>query len=517
MCRTTALMLAGIAVLVFVSHFVVLPGTVMVADDWANLARASRHASAADAIAAGLQDPHRPVSMAAIEWVYFAFGSNTRFFSFVTVMFNMALACIVVLISLELLPSRAAAWWSGAVFACVPILIETFHWSTQAVNEIACGLVFYFLSAYLWLRHLRGGGPGVLIASAVAYGIGLFAYEAGIFAPAALAVLLLPRLRASKAELLRLLPFAVIFGLYMAWRTTNAFGMNHLWTYPSHMQPHVTLSSLLYKAAVVVNAWVGGGFWQAVRLGMDGFSSIPLRLHYGLVVLNVAIAAAFLVAAGVLRRKDEEQSGQSPVARGCLFALAWFACTAAPCLVSYYAPRLMVLPALGAAILAGRILAGLDPRFVSGAALVVMPLCLAANQGTSWQWRESGIVHQRIYDHLRGTSDDWKDKEVLFFDTSSLRQRSTKGLLQRDTWHESAWAWHGNALLLRGFALSGMIQHIVGKPELEQSVVLDTECGGNLRESDLVWYPRYDPTGTRTTALNRVFVVDCWDVASRKP
>ncbi|MBU1695324.1 MAG: hypothetical protein KKC51_15380 [Verrucomicrobia bacterium] len=66
-----------------------------------------------------------------------------------------------------------------------PNLTETWRWSTQILNEVTCALLFYALSGWLFVAHVRRGGAWRLTGSALAYGIGLLPYEQGILLPAA--------------------------------------------------------------------------------------------------------------------------------------------------------------------------------------------------------------------------------------------------------------------------------------------------------------------------------------------
>ena len=234
-CRLGKWVVLGVLLLQFWSRCLPSPWAVLVGDDWANLARSSFYASHLDAALTGLQDPNRPLSMLAVNVGYRLFGDRAICWTLLSLVGNSILLLATMKMALELTGRRFVAVATGAVFALLPNLTETYHWSTQVLNEVSCGLVPYALSGWLWVAYVRRGGGWRLALSALAFGVALFSYEAGIFLPAAYLVLL-PWRKAPIKSILRIAPIGVAGLLYLAWRSTNAFGMNQVWHYPPHMQ-----------------------------------------------------------------------------------------------------------------------------------------------------------------------------------------------------------------------------------------------------------------------------------------
>ena len=78
-----------VLLLQFVSRYLPSPQAVWVADDWANAVRSSFYASHAEAARIGLQDPNRPLSMAAVEVGYRVFGERAWVWTLVSLAANV--------------------------------------------------------------------------------------------------------------------------------------------------------------------------------------------------------------------------------------------------------------------------------------------------------------------------------------------------------------------------------------------------------------------------------------------
>ena len=498
-------LVVALLLLQFVSRYLPAPGAVWVADDWANAARSSFYASTLEAAATGLQDPNRPLSMLAVEVGYRLIGARAWGWTLVSLLANSLLLLALAKMALELTGRRWLAGAAAVVFALLPNLTETYHWSTQVLNEVTCGLLFYALSGWLWIAHLRRGGTWRLALSALAYGIGLFSYEAGLLLPGAYVALIAWRREPVKG-LLRLAPFGAIALLYAAWRATNAFGLNHAWHYPPHMQAGASLAGIVWGAREVVHWWCGDHLAATLRAGWRSFATLPIAVQIGLATVDVA--AVFLIGRGLRRlaaaedRKDAEQP--FGVAQAALFALAWSAAAGAISLASYAAPRLNVLPAIGVALLAALILDRMPFRYWAPSLCLPAILAMASNQGTAESYRRAGRWNQAIYAQLRQTADEWRGKKILLFDVATLRRTLPPPL----GGVPDAWANNGNAPLARGFTLIGMAQLAAGRKDPGVQVVHGIECGARIAGDRLIWHDRFDPSRPHVDSMADVFVLD---------
>ena len=506
-----------VLLLQFVSRYLPSPGAVWVADDWANAARSSFYASHAEAAWRGLQDPNRPLSMAAVEVGYRVFGERAWAWTLVSLAANSLLLLAILKMALELTGRRWVAAAAGAVFALLPNLTETYHWSTQVLNEVACGLVPYALSAWMWTAYVRRGGGWRLALSALAFGVGLFSYEAGILLPAAY-LALLPWKKAPLKSVLRLAPIGAAGLLYLAWRGTNAFGLNQAWHYPPHMQAGLSLYGFVVNAWQLVQWWIGDRMAGSMLNGFEAFASIPLWTRRFLFAANIGVVA--LIGWGLRRLKADgwKDAGDPPFSgwQVALFGLTWTGVAMAISLVSYTAPRLNVLPAIGISLLAALALERWPFRVWAPLLFVPAVLALVANQGTAENYRQAGRMCRELYATLEASQDQWRDKEILLVDTRALRQRQTPGLAPYNE-DERRWAQHGNAVLIRGFVPKGMVRRITGQQQPTIQVLLDVEYGARIEGDQLLWHNRYNPSRPHANSMDDVFVVDFLEAGQSTP
>ena len=506
-----------VLLLQFVSRYLPSPGAVWVADDWANAARSSFYASHAEAAWRGLQDPNRPLSMAAVEVGYRVFGERAWVWTLVSLAANSLLLLAILKLAFELTGRRGVAAAAGAVFALLPNLTETYHWSTQVLNEVTCGLVPYALSAWLWVAYLRRGGGWRLAFSALAFGVGLFSYEAGILLPAAYLVLL-PWKKAPLKSMLRLAPVGLAGLLYLAWRGTNAFGLNQAWHYPPHMQAGLSLYGVVVNAWQLVQWWIGDRMAGSMLNGFEAFASIPLWTRRFLFAANIGVVALIGWGLWRLRTGGRKEAGDPPFSgwQSALFGLTWTGAAMAISLVSYTAPRLNVLPAIGISLLAALALEKWPFRVWAPLLFVPAVLALAANQGKAENYRQAGRMCRGLYATLEASQDQWRDKEILLVDTRSLRQRQTPGLGPTNE-DERRWAQCGNAIMLRGFVPKAMVRRITGQQQPLTQVLLDVEYGARIEGDQLLWHNRYNPTRPHANSMAGVFVVDFLEAGQRIP
>lgn len=507
-----------ILMLQFVSRYLPSPGAVWVADDWANAARSSLYASTAEAAWTGLQDPNRPLSMLAVEVGYRLFGDRAWIWTLVSLAGNSLLLLAILKMVFELTGRRWATAATGVIFALLPNLTETYHWSTQVLNEVACGLVPYALSGWLWVAYMRRGGIWRLALSTLTYGVGLFSYEAGILLPAAYLVLL-PWKKAPLKSLLRIAPIGAAGILYLAWRRTNAFGLNQAIYYPPHMQIGPSLYGIVINTWNLLQWWIGDHMVGSMLNGFEAFASVSLWTRRFLFAANCGVAVLIGWGLRRLSAADKKEDKNHPFSgrQVALFGLIWTGASMAVSLVSYAAPRLNVLPAIGISLLAALALERVPFRLWAPLLLVPTILALVSNQGTAENFRQAGHWNRAINSHLQQTADEWRGKEFLLFDTQSLRQRQAPGLLRPVNEDQATWANYGNAPLARGFSFGGMVQLITKSKNPRIQVLHDVEYGARIKGDQLIWHNRYDPSRPHTNSMADVFVVDCLTVGQSRP
>lgn len=498
-----------VLLLQFWSRYLPSPLAVFVADDWANWARSSFYPSHVQAALTGLQDPNRPLSMMAVGVMYRLLGDHAIYWTVISLIANSLLLLLVMKIAVELTGRRLITALTGVIFALLPNLTETYHWSTQVLNEVACALVPYALSAWLWVAYLRRGGAWRLALSALSFGVALFSYEAGMFLPAAYLVLL-PWRKAPAKSILSVIPIGAVGLFYLTWRTTNSFGLNYSWHYPPHMEGHLSLTGIIFNAWQLFHWWAGDNLFGAIRNGFDSFATIPLWTRRFLFVANAVVVTLIGWRLRKLATATEQTGEAKPFTALQVygFALIWAGMAMAMSLVSYTAGRLNVLPAIGISLLLALIFNALSIRKLTPVLILPAFLAIVANQGTAESFRQSGELQQHLFTEIKATQPDWQDKEILLIDTRALRQRLTPGLLKPVGTADTTWATYGNALLIRGFVLNGMVKLTTGQKDTDITVLHDVEYGARIEGNHLLWHDRYNPSRPRTNSLDEVFIVD---------
>lgn len=492
------------------SRYLPAPQAVLVADDWSNWARCSFYVSPLEALRAGLQEPHRPISQCAVETGFWLFGDQPLFWTLVSLVANSLLLLAMAKMVLELTGRRWTAVAAGIAFVLLPNLTETYHFSTQVLNEVTCALVPYAVGGWMWVAYLRRGGGWRLAVAALAYAVGLFSYEAGILLPAAY-LMLIPWRRERAGAGWRLAPFALVGVCYLAWRATNAFGLNEAWFYPGHMQTGLSWRVIAANVGHLGQCWVGNYMLGALLSGWESFSTLTPGLRLALFVGDVGVVA--LIGWGLFRLAGAEPQdpAQTPFSRAQMvcFALAWAAAAWAISAVSYIGGRLNVIPAIGISLLAALVLERRAIRVWGLFLLVPALLALVANQGTAESYRQAGAFNRGMYAALRQSAPAWRDKKILLFDSRALRQRQTPGLLKPLGEEHPTWAKYGSAPLMRGFTLIGMVRLASGQKELGIHVMHDVEYGARIEGDRLIWHERFDPSRPRTNSIGDAYVVDC--------
>lgn len=485
------------------------PISALVADDWPNLARASRYNDAGVAARLGLTDPHRPLSYALVDALFHLFGDRPAVYTILSLAANAALVIFVMALARELTGSPLASAVAGLFLAVVPNLVETTHWSTQIVNEVSSAAIWYVASGSFYVRFYQSEKPFWLAASVACYGVALFSYEAGLFLPAAYAALCY-RPYLSRPNILRLLPFAVVVAVYAAWRMTNAFGLNTSWHYPPHMQADISIGKAVWNAWQILHWWVGEHMLETICSGWAGFLQISVWTRRALLAGNVVLAVAVY---RWLVKLSEEEPFTVPSYKPPRFAAWWFGASCVPMLMSYTASRLMLLPAVGLALGSG--IAASRARSKSWMVLASLVVFLSAIslQGTTEQYRQVDEFNRRLFAHLRENRSKWENQLAVIFDTTGIRERQARRLMGLAGEHERTWAFYGNAPLFRGFVPRGMMELIVGSSQLYPMIVHDVENGLSRYGDHWIWHARYDPSRRYYAPTGSVFYVDLLKIA----
>lgn len=498
----------SVVILQFVSRYLSAPIPYFTSDDWDHFQRSSAPSTCMEVLKCSTREPDRPGQAIFLQLTFRLLGMHPMahyLFSIVTYSFFLLLGTYLVF---ELSRNRTSTLLFGVCMALLPNLTESFHWS--ALITVSYMQIGYVACALFWVFYVRKERWFYLTLSIMCYAISLSSYECGFALPASLA-LLIP-LSKWKSTICRMIPFASVFVLYMAWRLTHAFGMGNGILFPSR-QIEFSFYQITHNAMAIVSWWIGSRMYNAILNGLNGFSTLALKMQATLVVINV-ISLAVVTRLNQHTTVKGKDLGGFPRIAILLFGLSWAVFGNITSLLSWTGGRLNFYPAIGISIIFATLptvlpLHKLKPYFLS-----IALLCLVANQGTAKQWKDSGQFQYNLFSYLAATKEQWKNKECIVFDTRSLRQRQTSGLLSRTSLQPDTWAYYGNAGLIRGFVPSAMLKLITPNQQIPK-VILDTECCAIIHDNYIDYTARYDPSHTFTTPSTNAFIIDCFMAGTR--
>lgn len=495
-------------------HYGLAPVTDFVGDDWAFLGGALRPAQPLGTTAIEtLRDYYRPLNNLALRMSFVWLGDRPWAFALLGLALHGGVLAVYLCLLGRLAGTRKAIWIGGALYAFAPILYDEFHWQCHVV------LAYYpatMLGAFLlWVDWLETGkGWWKLPLSWLAYLAGLASYENCV--PLALvfpvSAWVLSAERRWKWSLIHL-GLAV---LYVAYRFTHGFGFGIPAIAAAYYSEGegISLASMVQNLRTMASWWCGGMMAKSFLGGFNAFSTLLPKWQ-------AAFSVGSLILLGVLRvamRKSEDAPGpessgnRSRAWKNLFLGLLWMALAYSPHLLFPVCSRHNLLPVFGAGIALGSAWTLRPSRAPTWVWWGLGLLCLVANAGNALAWRDSGVFCRRIYRHLATTQDQWKDKQLVLFDTISLRERQTPGILQPRNDSASTWAEYQNAILLRGFVGNGMLKMCVPNPPLG---IQDTEHGARMENDVLFWHDRYNPSVPHQTPMEDVYRVDCLAVATQ--
>lgn len=490
----------------WVSRYAGTPRVDFVVDDWKLWKIALECDSFGDALMQARNWPDRPLGTGMMIGTYYLLGDRIVGYvvleSIYTAMFLLAGMWTVWVLTQD----RLTTLLFGLALALWPNLTESFQWHTMTASY-GLGFAAYLVVLGAWAHYLRGRGAYWLVVAGGAFAFALFTYEAGIALPAAF--LLLGDRENHRRLCAGMFVFAAVVVLYLVWKFTDGLG-----TLEHRLFPHrgftPDMPGIVWNVKETVRWWVGARLLECFANGLDGFLTLSTRAIRWLLVLNVALV---VLAAALVRRMRATAPAVASASFGGLrlaaVGVTWWAVANLLTALSWTGGRMNYLPSFGATLLVA--LAG--RRFMksglSGGAALVMLLCLAANQGTSVQWRESGRFHRAMYDHLRATASDWSQADIVLFDTSGIRERTTRRLTGPAG---NAWGSYGNAVLMRGVFFKHMMELVAPDHDVE-SVLLDAEYGARIEGTELHWHGWYDLSVRHSAPLSAVHRIDCQVVA----
>lgn len=162
---------------------------------------------------------YRPLYSLSFTVDFWLYGTNPVGYHLTNIALHLFSSFFVYLLALELVPGerkREIAITAGAIFALYPVHPEAVTWIAGRVDLIAA--VFYLPAVIFFLRWLRTDARLYLALSLTAFILSLLGKEMAIALPGVLFLLALYRGKGFGGAVARTIPFAIILGVYLAFR-----------------------------------------------------------------------------------------------------------------------------------------------------------------------------------------------------------------------------------------------------------------------------------------------------------
>lgn len=170
---------------------------------------------------------YRPLYGLSYGLNFWLFGTNPLGYHLTNLALHAVSAFFVYLIALELVPGEKAWGVSvtgGALFALYPIHPEAVTWISGRVDLICAA--FYLPALFFFLRWLRVDRKLYLALSLGAFALALASKEMAVTLPGLLFLCALYKGQGLRGGVLKVLPFALLLGAYLAFRTYVLSGVD---------------------------------------------------------------------------------------------------------------------------------------------------------------------------------------------------------------------------------------------------------------------------------------------------
>ena len=489
-------------------HWGLTPVTDFVADDWGYLGYGTHH-TAGEIFRDTIRDYYRPVNILVNRLLFMCPGDSPVFFSMACIALHGGILALYLCLLRRLFGTRQAMWIGGALYAFAPIFHEMFHWA----NMVA--ILYYPLAMLgaigLWAGWTGGrSGAWAFAVSLLCYAVAVLTYENCV--PLCLLFPLYAALYADKRRMRWSWAYAGLAALYAVYRFTHGFGMGqaaiHGGSYFGEGEG-LGIVALLQNARTVLSWWMGGLGARSFTGGFDSFFMLKPKWQFAFTAISLALLLG-IARSWTRKTANEENANEAFLTADCnrkglVFGLAWAALSYAPHLLFPAASRHHMIPIFGIGMVFAAMAGLRKPKTPAWAWIGIGLLCLIANAGNGLAWKEAGVFCRRLYRHLDTMKEQWKDKQLVLFDTLALRERQTPGVTSLRDDAPSTWAEYRNAILLRGFVGTGMLEMCLPNPP---KGIQDTECGIKIEGATLFWHERFNPSAARETPMADVHRID---------
>lgn len=427
------------------AHYLPFERAALAPDDYALLV-AMGAGPASDWREAPRHDRGRPLNWAFLRLQAHVVGDNPS--AGLALLFGVSLLSLLAAGSLfqALFGDRRLTLLASVLFVALPHGTEIHHTAIYANVHVA--LAAYMGSLALLVGFVRSGSRGRLALGLVLYGVGVFWYEVGFFAPAVLLTVPAPTPRRRGA----IVACAVVALAYLIYRYVPA-------AHGVPQGPPPLAVGLSPRTFILLLHHYGGFF--AVRNTAYGLLGL-LRLPWALLAA-FALTDALAVLACLRLMRDLPRPPVRPlVGLGSALLIAFVL----PVLLQRNGTvggRHLVLPSLGLILL---LLAVRSRSRRLGESLVTITLGggLLLSQGTTWHQVLACRLNAAVYDALQRSRGELAEARVVLVD-----RRSFVDAIPAAWWrppHELLNTYYG-AQAFEDWGLRAMVRLAAGRPDLE--------------------------------------------------
>lgn len=397
------------------AHFMPLERAALSPDDYASLVRFRSMESGKQSPAAYAD---RPLNYAVLFLQSKLAGDNVKPALVLLFLSTSALLITVYFLLLKLFRDSLAAFVGSVIFCLIPNKLETYH--TLIYFNMNVVFLLYLLSMIYFMGYTEKGKTRLLVFSTVFYGIGIFWYEVGFFAPVLMLVYCLIE---KKGRLVSIVPHSIVALIYTAYRLSGAFGFAGR-EGSSHS---VSFSMLSVNLKDLFHHYAGRYILRSAVYG--GYNFITMQILWLMVISALALVILYLIGNSI--RKSELPAKRTETL---VIGVIVFIMFILPILFNDkggVGGRHLVLPSVGISIISVWVLQGVkfNWRRVFLAAIAV---AIVISAGNGWTQVIACRINGAVYGYLERNEAAIKEADAVVIDTKSFADSIPYTFVERD-------------------------------------------------------------------------------------
>lgn len=412
--KTTGLIML-LLMLNLAAHFMPFERAALAPDDYASLVRLKSMESGISSPAAYAD---RPLNYAALFLQSKLVGDNVKLALVLLFLSTSALLITVYFLLLKLFRDPLAAFAGSVIFCLIPNKLETYH--TLIYFNMNVVFLLYLLSLIYFVGYTEKGKTRLLILSTVFYGIGIFWYEVGFFAPV---LMLAYCLIEKKGRPLSIVPYSIVALIYIAYRLSGAFGFAG----QEGSSHSVSFSMLSVNLKDLFHHYAGRYLLRSAVYG--GYNFINMQISWLMVISALLPITLYLISNSI--RKSELPAKRTETLTLGVIAFLIFVL---PILFNDkggVGGRHLVLPSLGISIICVWALQSVKFNW-RRAFLAAIAVLIVISAGNGWTQVIACRINGAVYGYLERNETAVKKAAAVVIDTKSFADKIPYTFVEQD-------------------------------------------------------------------------------------